>query len=316
MDLSLLADPIFLLQNLVDGLSRGALYGVFAMGFTLIFGVLDILNLAHAATFMWCAFAGWLVMARAGLPLPLGLLAAMAAGAAIALLLELLAFRPLRREARSESGRAKGDKLSAMISSIGASLILVSVAEAVFGVETKRFPSSVLDPRPFFIGGRGGVRISRAQILILAASVVLMVGLGLFIRKTRMGKAIRAVAASQKASRLLGIDVNAVIVITFLVGGALAGAAGILVALLTNNIVPGMGAQIELRGLAVVILGGMGNIEGAVLGGFLLGLVETLTIAYIPGGSDIKDAIAFLILFLILLVKPNGILGRASSERA
>ena len=308
MDLSLFKDPIFLLQNLVDGLSRGALYGVYAIGFTLIFGVLDILNLAHAATFMWCAFAGYVVMADLGLPLPLGLAAAMLAGAAIALLLELLAFRPLRREG--------ADKLSAMISSIGASLILVSLAEAAFGAQTRRFPNSVLDPKPHFIGGIGGVRISNAQILILVASVVLMVALGLFIRRTRMGKAIRAVAASRKAARLLGIDVNGVIVVTFLVAGALAGAAGILVALLTNNIVPGMGNQIELRGLAVVILGGMGNIEGAVLGGFILGLVETFTIAYIPGGSDIKDAIAFLILFIILLVKPNGILGKRKAERA
>jgi branched-chain amino acid transport system permease protein len=308
VDLSLFKDPIFLLQNLVDGLSRGALYGVYAIGFTLIFGVLDILNLAHAATFMWCAFAGYLVMAEAGLPLPLGLAAAMLAGAAIALLLELLAFRPLRREG--------ADKLSAMISSIGASLILVSLAEAAFGAQTRRFPNSVLDPKPHFIGGFGGVRISNAQILILIASVVLMVAMGFFIRRTRMGKAIRAVAASQKAARLLGIDVNGVIVVTFLVAGALAGAAGILVALLTNNIVPGMGNQIELRGLAVVILGGMGNIEGAVLGGFILGLVETFTIAYVPGGSDIKDAIAFLILFIILLVKPNGIMGKGKADRA
>jgi branched-chain amino acid transport system permease protein len=308
VDLSLFANPVFLVQNIVDGLSRGALYGVFAIGFTLIFGVLDIINLAHAATFMWCAFAGWLVMAAGGLPLPLGLLAAMLAGAAIGLLLELAAFRPLRREG--------SDRLAPMISSIGASLIMVSVAEAVFGTETRRFPNKVLDPKPFFIGGFSGVRISRAQILILVASVILMAGLGFFIRRTRMGKAIRAVAASQKASRLLGIDVNGVIVVTFLVAGALAGAAGILVALLTNNIVPGMGGQIELRGLAVVILGGMGNIEGAVIGGFVLGLVETFTIAYLPGGSDIKDAIAFLILFLILLVKPNGIMGKGKADRA
>jgi branched-chain amino acid transport system permease protein len=308
MDLSLFANPVFLVQNLVDGLSRGALYGVYAMGFTLIFGVLDILNLAHAATFMWCAFAGYLVMAVGGLPLPVGLAAAMVAGALIALLLEFLAFRPLRREG--------ADKLSSMISSIGASLILVSLAEAAFGAQTRRFPNSVLDPKPFFIGGFSGVRISRAQILILAASVILMVGMGLFIRRTKMGKAIRAVAASQKAAKLLGIDVNGVIVVTFIVAGALAGAAGILVALLTNNIVPGMGNQIELRGLAVVILGGMGNIEGAVVGGFVLGLVETFTIAYVPGGSDIKDAIAFLILFIILLVKPNGIMGRGKADRA
>lgn len=312
MDFGILADPVFLVQNVVDGLSRGALYSVFAMGFTLIFGVLDILNLAHAATFMWGAFAGWLVMAKASMPLPVGLVAAMLAGAAIALALELIAFRPLRRA----GARASADKLSPMISSIGASLVMVSVAEAVFGVETKRFPDRVLDPKPFLIGGAAGVRISRAQILILAASVILVAVLGFFIRRTRMGKAIRAVAASPRASLLLGIDVNSIIAITFLVGGALAGAAGILVALLTNDIAPGMGGQMELRGLAVVILGGMGNIEGAVLGGFILGLVETFTIAYLPGGSDVKDAIAFLVIFLILLAKPDGILGRGKADRA
>lgn len=308
MDLTLLADPVFFAQNLVDGVSRGALYAVYAMGFTLIFGVLDIINLAHAATFMWCAFAGWFVMAQLSLPLPIGLAASMLAGAAIALLLELLAFRPLRRQG--------SDRLASMISSIGASLIMVSIAEALFGVSTRRFPDRVLDPRPFFLGGTGGLRVSRAQILIVIAAVVLAAALGFFIRRTRMGKAIRAIAANLNASRLLGINVDAVVSVTFLVAGALAGAAGILVGLLTNNIVPGMGAQIELRGLAVVILGGMGNIEGAVAGGLILGLIETFTIAYLPGGSDVKDAIAFIILFLILLVRPNGILGRAAPDRA
>jgi branched-chain amino acid transport system permease protein len=306
VDLTLLADPVFLAQNVVDGVARGSLYAVYAMGFTLIFGILDIINLAHAATFTWCAFTGWLVMSQLGLPLPVGIAASMLAGAGIAALLELAAFRPLRR--------AGSDRLASMISSIGASLIMVSIAEAVFGVDTRRFPDSVLDPRPFFIGGHAGLRVSRAQILIVVAAVVLTLALGLFIRRTRMGAAIRAIAANQKASRLLGINVNGVVIVTFLVAGALAGAAGILVGLLTTNIAPGMGAQIELRGLAVVILGGMGNIEGAVLGGLILGLVETLVIAYVPGGSDIKDAVVFLILFLILLVRPSGILGRKTAE--
>jgi branched-chain amino acid transport system permease protein len=308
VDLTLLADPVFLVQNVLDGAARGALYAVYAMGFTLIFGILDIINLAHAATFMWCAFAGWLVMSQLALPLPAGLAVSMLAGAGIAAVLELAAFRPLRRTG--------SDRLASMISSIGASLIMVSIAEAVFGVETRRFPDSVLDPRPLFVGGTGGIRVSRAQILIIAAAVVLTLALGLFIRRTRMGKAIRAVAASPNAARLLGINVDGVVIVTFLVAGALAGAAGILVGLLTTNIAPGMGAQIELRGLAVVILGGMGNIEGAVLGGLILGLVETFAIAYLPSGSDIKDAIVFLILFLILLVKPSGILGRKAAEGA
>lgn len=308
MDLSLLTDPVFLAQNIVDGLSRGALYGVFAMGFTLIFGVLDIVNLAHAATFMWCAFVGWLVMAVGGLPLPIGLIAATLAGSLVGVALEFLAFRPIRKEG--------ADRLSSMISSIGASLIMVSIAEAVFGVSTRRFPSKVLDPRPFFLGGPGGLRISRAQILILVASTLLMLILGWFIRKTRTGKAIRAVSASTKASLLLGIDVNGIIVRTFVIAGGLAGMAGVLVALLTNYISPPMGSTVELRGLAVIILGGMGNMEGAILAGFLLGLVETFTIAYVPGGSDIKDAIAFLVLFFILLVKPEGLLGKKKADRA
>ncbi len=308
VDPSLLTNPVYLLQNLVDGLARGAVYAVFALGFTLIFGVLDIVNLAHAATYMWCAFVGWIVMSEWGLPLPVGLLAAMLAGGLIAVGLEFVAFRPLRQEG--------AERLAPMISSIGASIIMVSLAETFFSAQTKRFPSGVLDPKPLYLGGTDGVRVSWAQLLIVVVSIVLMVGLGYLIRRTRTGKAIRAVAYSQRAARLLGINVNRIVVITFFIGGLLAGAAGILIGLLTNNIAPGIGAQIELRGLAVVILGGLGNIEGAVIGGLLLGLVETFTIAYFQKGGDYKDAIAFLILFLILLVRPNGLLGRKEANRA
>lgn len=308
MDLTLLLDPVYLGQNLIDGLSRGAVYSVFALGFTLIFGILDIVNLAHAATYMWCAFVGWIVLTTFGLPLPLGMVAAMVVGALLAVGLEFVAFRPLRKEG--------AERLAPMISSIGASLILVSIAEAFFGAETRRFPSTVLDPQPLLIGGVDGIRITWAQVLIIVVSFALMAALGYFIRKTKWGKAIRAVAANQKASRLLGINVNAIVVATFAVAGALAGAAGILVGLMTNNIVPSMGSQVELRGLAVVILGGMGNIEGAVLGGVILGVIETFTIAYIPGGADLKDAVAFILLFAILLIRPQGLLGKKESNRA
>jgi len=307
MDLSLLLDPTYLGQNLVDGLAHGAVYSVFALGFTLIFGILDIVNLAHAATYMWCAFVGWIVLTALGWPLPLALAAAMGAGAQLAIGLELVAFRPLRCEG--------AEPLAPMISSLGASLILVSIAEAVFGSATRRFPA-VLDAKPLVFGGQDGVRVAWAQILILFVSLALMVALGWFIRRTRLGMAIRAVAANRKAARLLGINVNAVVTVTFAVAGALAGAAGILVGLMTNNIFPGMGAQIELRGLAVVILGGMRSIEGAVLGGLILGLVETFTIAYLPSGADYKDAVAFLILFLILWLKPNGLFARPAGTRA
>lgn len=308
VDISLLANPIYLAQNLVDGLARGAVYSVFALGFTLIFGVLDILNLAHASTYMWCAFVGWVVMAQLGLPLWVALPAAMIAGGLIAVVLEFVAFRPLRKEGM--------ERLAPLISSIGASIIMVSIAEAAFSVQTKRFPTGALPPAPLYMGGTGGVRISWAQILIVVVSILLMVALGYLVRRTRTGKAMRAVAFSQRTARLLGIDINRIVVLTFWIGGVLAGAAGVLVGLLTNNIAPGIGAQIELRGLAVVILGGLGNIEGAVLGGFLLGLIETFTIAYFQRGGDYKDAVAFVILFLILLVRPNGLLGRGEANRA
>jgi branched-chain amino acid transport system permease protein len=308
MDFTLLLDPTYLGQNLVDGLSRGAVYSVFALGFTLIFGILDIVNLAHAATYMWCAFVGWILLTAFGLPLPVAMAAAMVFGALLAVGLEFVAFRPLRKEG--------AERLAPMISSIGASLILVSIAEAVFGSDTRRFPTGVLPPQPLMLGGAEGIRITWAQVLIVVVSFALMAALGYFIRKTKWGKAIRAVAANQKASRLLGINVDAVVVATFAVAGALAGAAGILVALMTNNIVPSMGGQVELRGLAVVILGGMGNIEGAVLGGVILGVIETFTIAYIPGGADFKDAVAFILLFLILLVRPQGLLGKKEATRA
>lgn len=308
VDASLLTNPVYLLQNLVDGLARGAVYAVFALGFTLIFGVLDIINLAHAATYMWCAFAGWVVMAELNLPLIVGLLVAMLFGGLVAVGLEFIAFRPLRQEG--------AERLAPMISSIGASIIMVSLAEALFSAQTKKFPSGVLEPKPLYLGGSGGVRVSWGQLLIVVVSIFLMVALGYLIRRTKTGKAIRAVAYSQKAARLLGINVNRVVVITFFIGGVLAGAAGILVGLLTNNITPSMGSDIELRGIAVVILGGLGNIEGAVVGGLLLGLVETFTIAYFERGSDYKDAIAFLILFLILLIRPNGLFGRQEANRA
>jgi branched-chain amino acid transport system permease protein len=308
VDASLLTNPVYFLQNLVDGLARGAVYAVFALGFTLIFGVLDIVNLAHAATYMWCAFAGWVVMAVLNMPLVVGLLAAMLFGGLIAVILEFIAFRPLRQEG--------AERLAPMISSIGVSIIMVSLAEAQFSSQTKKFPSEVLDPKPLYLGGTDGVRVSWAQLLIVVVSIVLMVALGYLIRRTRTGKAIRAVAYSQRAARLLGINVNRVVVVTFFIGGVLAGAAGILVGLLTNNINPNIGADIELRGLAVVILGGLGNIEGAVVGGLCLGLVETISIAYFDRGSDYKDAIAFLILFLILLIRPNGLFGRQEANRA
>lgn len=308
VDSSLLTNPVYLLQNVVDGLAKGAVYAVFALGFTLIFGVLDIVNLAHAATYMWCAFAGWVIMSVLTLPLWAGLLVAMLFGGLVAVVLEFVAFRPLRKEG--------AERLAPMISSIGVSIIMVSLAEAQFSAQSKKFPSGVLDPKPLYLGGTDGVRISQGQILIVVVSLVLMVALGYLIRRTKTGKAIRAVAYSQRAARLLGINVNRVVVITFFVGGVLAGAAGILVGLVSNNISPSMGADIELRGLAVVILGGLGNIEGAVVGGLLLGLIETFTIAYFERGSDYKDAIAFLILFLILLIRPNGLFGRQEANRA
>ena len=346
-------------QQVINGLSSGAVYALFALGFTLVFGVLDLLNLAHGANYMWGAFTGWVLVTRAHLPIAVALPAAMLAAGTLAVLLDRLAFKPLRALSPGSGilwagflllllvlvihwppavrlglgvfaailmvvGIGMDERgigpirerdvphLAPMISSIGASIILVSLAMGTFGTQQSRFPPSTFPPTRFQLGG--GISVSLLQVTILVCAIILMILLRWLIARTRMGRAIRAIAWSERTSRLLGVDVDRVIAQTFFISGALAGAAGVLFGLLYASVRPDMGARIEIIGLTVIIVGGMGSITGAIAGGFLIGLIQTFSVAVVQ--SNFRDAIVFFLLMLVLLVRPSGLFGKSAAARA
>lgn len=283
-------------QQLVNGLVAGGVYALFALGLTLVFGVLDILNLAHAAVFMLAAFAALLVVEQ-GLPFIVAVVVATAFAGLLGIVLERVAFRPIRD--RSDSN------LSGLLTSIAASTILGAIALAVFGPDAYRYPRGSLPERTFEFGG---VRITALQVLTLVLSVVMMVGLKIVLDRSSFGRSIRAVAEKPLAARVVGININRVIAGTFFLSGALGGLAGVLYGLLFNTMTADMGDTVLLKGLAVIILGGMASITGAAAAGFVLGLVEVFTVQSI--GSQWRDAVAFGVIFVILVVRPQGLLGR------
>lgn len=287
------------MQQVVNGVFLGSIYGLFAMGYTLVFGVLDLLNLAHSAVFMLGAFIGLQLVLVLGWPIWLAVLGAIAAGALLGVFIERVAFAPLR--GRSDT------HFSGLISSIALAIILGAVALGVFGPNTRRFPPGT------FPGGRlefAGASISVLQVVILVVALGMMVGLQWLVATSRLGKAMRAVAENPRAAQLLGVNVSGVTMTTFALSSALGAAAGVLFALAFNSIRVEMGLAIELKGLAVIIVGGMGSIPGALIGGLVLGLTEVFAIAQIS--SSWRDAIAFGLLFVILLVRPRGLLGRGT----
>ena len=290
-------------QQLINGVFLGSIYALFALGYTLVFGVLDILNLAHQAVFMLCAFIALALVAVAGLNILVAFPLAVLAAGGLGILLERVAFRPLR-------GRADSN-FSGLISSIAVAIIFESIALGIWGPDVSRFPFGVIPDRRVAVGQ---AVVSELQLLIIGVSVLLMIALTLLLRRTRMGRQIRAVAESPLAARILGVNVDRVIAASFFISSALGGAAGVLFGLAFNNISPDMGRTIELKGLAVIILGGMGSIPGAVIAGYVLGLVEVLTVARI--GSSYRDAVAFGILFLILVLRPRGLLGQTATRIA
>jgi branched-chain amino acid transport system permease protein len=293
-----------LLQQLVNGLFIGSVYGLFAVGYTLVFGVLDILNLAHPAVFTLGGLSALWLVQSAGLTIWVAFPLAVLFSGLLGLLLDRVAFVPLRR--RSDT------YFSGLISSIAMAIMFESVALGVFGARTVRFPVNTV---PLHIWRFAGVTVTSLQVEIVAVAALLMVGLTQFLRRSRTGKAVRAVAENDRTARLLGINVDGIIAFTFFVSSALGGAAGILYGLYFDALSPDMGRSIELKGLAVIILGGMGSIPGAIVGGLAFGLSEVLTVA-ITGTSNLRDAVAFSVLFAILLLRPSGILGRGRTREA
>lgn len=290
-------------QQIVNGLFLGSIYALFALGYTLVFGVLDILNLAHQAVFMLCAYAALVLVVHLHMPMFAALPAAVLLGGALGLVVERIAFRPLR--GRSDSN------IAGLISSIALATILEAVVSQVFGPDVERFPLGTVPTRTIQVGG---AVVSELQIVIIAIAAAMLLGLTWLLRRTRLGRRIRAVAESPKAARVLGVDVDRIIAASFFVSSALGAAAGVLFGLAFNNVAPDMGRSVELKGLAVIVLGGMGSMPGAALAGLALGLLEVLTVATI--GSSYRDAVAFGVLFLVLVLRPRGLLGSAALREA
>jgi branched-chain amino acid transport system permease protein len=290
------------LQQVVNGISLGSTYAVFAMGCTLIFGVLNIVNMAQGAFFMGGAYFG-LEAARMGLPAPLALLVALIGGGVLGMLADLIVFRTLRARG--------GHRWMGLVASLALARMMVGIAQEVFGTQVQRYPQSTFLDIAFEIGG---VRIQLLQVVILIVSVVLMALLALTLQRTSIGRAIRTVAFSEDVARIVGVPVGRTMLATFFLAGALAGASGMLLGNLFNVVSPFMGEQMLVKGLTVIILGGLGNVPGAVAGGFLLGLIEVFSVAYVS--SSFRDAIGFGLIFLILLMKPTGLFSRFEERQA
>ncbi|MFT5533673.1 MAG: branched-chain amino acid transport system permease protein [Burkholderiaceae bacterium] len=290
-------------QQLINALSLGSVYALFALGFTLVFGVLGVINLSHGAIFMLGSYAALLLVEKMAFPLWLALLAAMLVAGLIGLLVDYLVLRPLRKR--------NAPHLSPMIASIGVAIMLTSLAQGLFGAENNRFPVGTIPEQSITFGS---VHVTAVQIGIVAISFLLMIVLLVVMRRTQLGRALRAIAESPKAAALLGINVEGLFLLTSFTAAALGGVAGVLVGLSFNAISPFMGQPMLHKGIAVIILGGMGDIRGAMIGGLFLGFAEVMSVAYLS--SDFRDAVAFGLLFVILLVRPSGMFGKVLERKA
>ena len=284
------------MQQLLNGLFLGSIYALFAIGFTLVFGILDRLNLAHPAVFAAAAFVGIELVAVGGLSIWVALPLVAVFGAVLGLVIERVAFRPLK-------GRPDAH-FAGLIGSIGLGGMFIALLLWRYGPDTRRFPAGSFPEDRFEVAG---AQVTLAQVVILAVSLALMVGLTYMVTRTRLGRGMRAVAENPTAARVLGVDVDRITAVTFAISSALGAVAGVLFAINVNTAQLGMGTAIELKGLAVIIVGGMGSLPGALIGGLVLGLAEVFAVQYI--GSSWRDVIAFGLLFLILLVRPQGLLG-------
>lgn len=286
-------------QQLINGLSLGSIYALLALGYTMVYGVIKLINFAHGDIYMLGAFWGYYVLKFWHVNFFVALLSAMIISAAAGVVIEFLAYRPLRHSPR----------ITALITAIGVSYLLENGMSAMFGASARNFPQAITQHNYHV----GGIIVSNIQLLILAVAIVLMVALQLIIKKSKMGKAMRAVAVDPDAAQLMGINPNHVISFTFALGSALAGAAGVLIGLYYNSIDPLMGMTPGIKAFVAAVVGGIGSIPGASVGGFLIGLLETLVQAI--GLSAYKDAAVYIVLILILLVLPSGLFGKKTKEK-
>ena len=294
------------LQQLINGLSLGAIYALIALGYTMVYGVLRLINFAHGDVYMLGAFAGYYLANALDLdasPSILGAivvtLGAMAICAVIGVLIERFAYRPVRHHPR----------LTSLITAIGVSLLLEYGGQVVFGANPRFFPQMIRAE----VYSVGGVQITNQSLLIIVVAIVVMLGLQFIVQRTRIGKAMRATSFNLSVAKLMGINTDYVIAFTFALGSALAAVGGVMVALAIPRIDPLMGLMTGLKAFVAAVLGGIGNIPGAMIGGVLIGLLETWLSA--TAYSTYRDAAAFAVLILILLFRPAGIMGTATVEK-
>lgn len=298
-------------QHLINGISLGSIYALIALGYTMVYGILQLINFAHSEVYMLGAFAAYYTAIALGRLLGadmepgliffgIVLVAAMAACSAAGLTIERFAYRPLRN----------APKLNTLITAIGVSLFLQYTGQVVFGADPKSFPT-VLEDRNIF--SSGGINVRLFDVTILLVGVGFMAGLHYLIHHTKIGKAMRAVSTNRQVASLMGINTDRVIAMTFLIGSALAGVGAVLVGMKYPQIDPLMGMLFGLKAFVAAVLGGIGSIGGAVLGGLIMGLSEEMVVAYLS--STYRDALAFGILIIILVFRPAGLLGKWQTEK-
>lgn len=288
-------------QQIINGISLGSIYALIALGYTMVYGIIKLINFAHCDVYMIGAYIGYFCMTYFHLGLIPSILIAMAFCTLLGVLIEKIAYKPLRNATR----------IAVLITAIGVSLFLEYGTMAIVKAKVRTYPEMTgMMTNTFSLGN---ITISMQQILIVVTTVILMIILQFIVKKTKIGKAMRAVSLDQDAAELMGINVNTTISFTFALGSALAGAAGVLVGVYYNSINPLMGVIPGLKAFIAAVFGGIGIIPGAMIGGYFIGSVEVLVSGY--GNSMYRDAVVFAILILILIVKPAGLLGRNTREK-
>lgn len=295
------------IQHLINGVSLGSIYALIALGYTMVYGILQLINFAHSEVYMVGAFAAYYTGKGLGLDqhpgigaLVLLLVAAVVACSLLGITIERLAYRPLR----------KAPKLNILITAIGVSLLLQYSGQIIFGADPKLFPEVIKDASLFQVGG---VDVRSLDITILLVGTLVMIGLHFLVQHTKIGTAMRAVSSNTMVARLMGINVDRIISFTFIIGSSLAGVAAVLVGLKYPKIDPLMGLLFGIKAFVAAVLGGIGSLPGAMLGGVLLGLCEEMVVGYLS--STYRDALAFGILIVILLFRPAGLLGSQVREK-
>lgn len=290
-----------LISNLINGISLGSIYAIIALGYTMVYGIAKMLNFAHGDVIMVGAYVSYICTTSAGIPPILSVLIAMAVCTVLGILIEGLAYRPLR----------KASSLAVLITAIGVSYFLQNAALLIWGSNPKSFSSIVPFGSIALFGGK--LIITSESIVTVAVCILIMVLLNLFTKKGKMGKAMRAVSEDKDAAQLMGINTNATISMTFAIGSALAAVAGVLLCSAYPVLIPTTGSMPGIKAFTAAVFGGIGSIPGAMLGGILLGLIEIIGKSYIS--TALSDAIVFAVLIIVLLVKPTGLLGKKINEK-